>query len=229
MTSTLLAPGWLDRRVVACFVDRSEGVQAGPGGLAEARERLWEFFPQARAVAIVRQVHGARVLRAPLGELEPQADGLITDDADVVLAILTADCAPVFYDFPDRPAVGLAHVGWRGARAGLPARLLEEARVQVGASPENARVALGPCLRACCYEVGPEFEGFFPGFVGKDGGGVRRLDLPGAIRGQLEASGVPPEAISDYGVCSSCDRARCFSHRREGEGVGRNISVALLL
>ncbi len=220
--------GFEEGRAAAYFADRSAGVCCGLEGLRLVRERLRGFFPRARDLATLRQVHGARVLRAPLPEPDLQADGLLTDQPGIVLAILTADCAPVFYSFPEHPAVGLAHVGWRGARAGLPAGLLAEARSQFGARAASARVALGPCLRRCCYEVGAEFEAFFPGFVGPDARGVRRLDLAGAIRSQLEGSGVAPGAISDCGICTACDRQRCFSYRREGAGAGRNISMVLI-
>ena len=49
----------------------------------------------------------------------PPADGLVTDRPGLVLGILTADCVPVLLVDPDRPVIGAAHAGWKGARDGI--------------------------------------------------------------------------------------------------------------
>ncbi|HEV3399836.1 MAG TPA: laccase domain-containing protein, partial [Actinomycetes bacterium] len=90
--------------------------------------------------ALARQVHGATVLHARPGPAGPgppedrsrpaqvrlgqgppegkptvgEADGLVTADPGVVLAVLTADCAPVLLADPAAGVVGAVHAGWRG-------------------------------------------------------------------------------------------------------------------
>src|SRR5690606_36130192 len=81
----------------------------------------------ARAVALVEQVHGGEVLvvdRAP-GPLAPvgRADALVTTTRGVVLAVRAADCAPVLLAAPG--GVAAAHAGWRGVAASVVVAALE--------------------------------------------------------------------------------------------------------
>src|SRR6185312_9216699 len=73
-------------------------------------------------LATVHQVHSAKAVvvnQAWPQEERPRADAMVTDTPNLLLGILTADCAPVL--FADRHAVvvGAAHAGWRGALGGV--------------------------------------------------------------------------------------------------------------
>ncbi|HZU76652.1 MAG TPA: laccase domain-containing protein, partial [Dehalococcoidia bacterium] len=47
------------------------------------------------------------------------------------------------------------------------------------------------------------------------------LDLALALRGQLQAAGVPPEQIEEAPFCTACRTDLFYSHRAEGEPTGR--------
>ncbi|HEX5412494.1 MAG TPA: peptidoglycan editing factor PgeF [Terriglobia bacterium] len=93
-------------------------------------------------------------------------DALISDRAGLLLGIRVADCVPILMVDRKRRAVAAVHAGWRGALA----RIVEKAAGEMGrmfhSRPENLMAAVGPSIRRCCYEVGPEvadaFCGAFP-------------------------------------------------------------------
>ena len=84
-------------------------------------------------------------------------------------------------------------------------------------------MAIGPGIRACCYEVGPEFESRFGSFV-QVKGNRRTCDLIGAALAQLRRGGVAAASIIDCQQCTACNASRWFSIRREGQTTGRLLS-----
>lgn len=173
-----------------------------------------------------RHVHGTSVWRVgePLAD-SAEFDGLVSDAPGVVLGAFAADCVPIVFADPDARVCGACHAGWRGTVAGV-ARNVVARMEELGASPAAIRVALGPCIGPCCFEVGPEvvaeFEAAFPGADGIVVPGPRKqhVDLRRALRRQLEAAGVTPVHIDDRPPCTRCESERFFSYRRDGREGG---------
>jgi copper oxidase (laccase) domain-containing protein len=90
------------------------------------------------------------------------------------------------------------------------------------------RIAIGPAIRFCCYEVGPEFREYFPRHYRlpetERGALKAHVDLIGAVCSELIAEGVSGGNIYDSGICTSCQNHRFFSVRK-GDGVERICSV----
>lgn len=106
------------------------------------------------------QIHGTSVVtveKAWSRETAPQADGMVTRVPGIALGILTADCAPILFHDPVARAIGAAHGGWRGALAGIVEATVERMEA-IGAERTRICVAIGPCIAATSYEVGPEFR-----------------------------------------------------------------------
>jgi polyphenol oxidase len=116
-------------------------------------------------VITLRQVHSDiihSVEQAPEQGAAPAAgDGLITRRKGLLLAVRTADCLPVIVADAEHRAVGIFHAGWRGTLARLVEKGVGRMRAQFGSRPERLRAALGPCIRSCCYQVGPEVRELF--------------------------------------------------------------------
>jgi YfiH family protein len=114
----------------------------------------------------VKQIHSSIVHRVNEAPREPLAgDGLITNAPGLLLAIKTADCVPVLVVDVKRRVVGAFHAGWHGTAARIVEKGVGEMRRQFGSLPRDLRAAIGPCVRKCCYSVGPdviaEFESQF--------------------------------------------------------------------
>ena len=188
--------------------------------------------------ARLRQQHTAvvhRVDTAPLPRPAPVGDALFTDRPGVTLSVGTADCLPVLLVSRDGRAAAAVHAGWRGTAAGVLPVALGRMRDELGVDPASVLVGLGPAIRSCCFEVGPEVEEAFgrrwPAAANWSHPGPRgraHLDLIAANRDQAIAEGVPPEAFHDTGWCTRCLRDRFFSYRADGPGTGRIVTVAFL-
>lgn len=187
------------------------------------------------------QVHGAEVVtvREPWTDGDrPRADAMVTRVPGMALGVVTADCAPVL--FADRAAgvVGAAHAGWRGAAAGvLEATVV--AMEGLGAARGRIVAAIGPCIGAGSYEVGPDLrdavvaagahgEAFFA-----DGTrpGHWLFDLAGYCAARLGALCRVEMPWGDGSADTFADGSRFFSHRRRtlagGGPLGHQISVVV--
>lgn len=105
----------------------------------------------------LRQVHSDvvhRVTNPPHEQLV--GDGLVTDTPGIVVGIQTADCLPVLLVDTKRRAVGALHAGWRGTAKRIVEKGVGELRRWFGTLPRDIRVAIGPGIHKCCYEVGDE-------------------------------------------------------------------------
>ncbi len=176
----------------------------------------------------LRQVHSDQVLNAhPLRDRQCEGDALVTDDLNRRIGVRTADCVPILLLDAGKRAVGAVHAGWRGTVAGIAARAIEKMHLYFGTHPDDIRAALGPCIRECCYEVGPEvasqFSTLFPEWPPVTG--KQNLDLVEANRRHLSAAGVPADQIFDSGLCTVCLAEHFFSYRREPHNPGRMISA----
>jgi polyphenol oxidase len=108
----------------------------------------------------MQQVHGvevARFDRSHTSAIEAQADAAITSDADVVLAVLTADCLPLLVCADDGSEIAAIHAGWRGLAAGV----IETAIASFHLPGERLLVWLGPSIGPRSYEIGSEVYATF--------------------------------------------------------------------
>jgi YfiH family protein len=213
------------------FASLNLGTSVGDDGAAVAenlRRLAADAGRAADRLSTVHQVHGAVVVRAAAGRDEVDADGLWTDDASGSwVGVRAADCVPILLSTEDGRAVAAVHSGWRGTLLGVVAQGVE-ALVRTGAPAATLRAAVGPCIQACCYEVGPDlaerFGAAFSTAVVR-GGGVRpHLDLALAVRSTLLGAGLLPEHVDLQTACTACDAARFFSHRRDGGVTGRHLA-----
>jgi polyphenol oxidase len=176
----------------------------------------------------VNQVHGDKVLklddsnRPQDGGSLGDADGLITQEKEVPILIMVADCLPVLFYDPIHQAAGLAHAGWRGTVSHVAAKTLLAMAEAFGTKPEETRAALGPCIGACCYEVGAdvhkEFTEVFPWgeeVLQKSSTRHWKLDLAEANARQLLEVGVKDENLIRSGLCTIQNLELFYSHRAE--------------
>ena len=110
----------------------------------------------------LRQIHSDLIHHITGIPREPLAgDGMVTDIPGILLGILTADCVPVILADPKRHAVGVFHAGWRGTAKRIVEKGVGEMHRWFGSEPGDLKAAIGPGIRGCCYEVGPEVQSTF--------------------------------------------------------------------
>jgi copper oxidase (laccase) domain-containing protein len=98
-----------------------------------------------------------------------------------------------------------------------------------GSRPEDLRVAIGPAICQACYQVGEEVvarvlsAGLPAELAAPDDEGRWRLDLTTANVQVLTRAGVPARQVFlTQAACTSCDRGRFYSHRRDRGVTGRH-------
>lgn len=130
--------------------------------------------------AFVHQVHSGTVVAATRSGRLGDADAIVTEVADLPIAVATADCVPIIVEATG--AVAVIHAGWRGAMAGVLSATLQLLS-ESGHAP--IRAAIGPSIGPCCYEVGDEVADLFGGFVSSTTWGSTSVDLPGFVEREL--------------------------------------------
>jgi hypothetical protein len=170
-------------------------------------------------------VHGDRVVTvrevgAGAGE---EADAAVTTLTGAVLAVHTADCAPIAL-VADGGGVAVAHAGWRGLADGVVAATVEQLEA-VATGP--VRAAVGPLIGPECYAFGAEdldrvAERLGRGVVSRTSTGSPALDLPAGVRAALSSAGV--DEITFVGGCTACGPG-AFSHRARAD-EGRQAVLA---
>ena len=228
-----------DPDAVLAFSTRRGGVSAppfdtlnvgrsSPDSAAEVAENRRRALSAAGLdplrVVTAGQMHGATVVRVDRPGHSPGCDALVTRAPGLTLAVTTADCMSLLYSAPG--AVAAAHSGWRGTAAGMPLATLDAVCRSAACEPQQVTVHFGPCIRRCCYEVGPEVAAAFPAAAVTHDAGSIRLDLPTAAQEQLRAAGVV--RIHDTGACTACEPHWYFSHRRDRGACGRHWAIAAL-
>jgi YfiH family protein len=117
----------------------------------------------------LKQIHSdsIRVVTSAKIPNEPaKGDALITRTTGLLLTVQVADCVPILLADTKNRAVAAIHSGWRGTLNRIAEKALGRMRMEFGTDPEQVLAGIGPCIGACCYEVGTdvamEFASQFP-------------------------------------------------------------------
>lgn len=165
----------------------------------------------------------------------PSTDALITDERGIILSAYFADCVPLFFLDPQRPAIGLAHAGWKGTVATIARKTLARMEQEYGTEPSRCMVGIGPSIGPCCYEVDKRvlepLAAAFPYWrelVIPRGTGKWHLDLWETNRRQLLDIGVQEENIYISRLCTACNEKLFFSYRAHNKNTGSLAAVMAL-
>lgn len=164
-------------------------------------------------------------------------DGLITNDKNLVLCTMYADCVPLYFVDVKNQAIGLSHSGWKGTAGQMGMKTLERMAEEFGTKPEEVYAAIGPSICVDCYEVSEDvIEAFSRVFTEQEmtqicyikENGKYQLDLWKANEIILLNAGVLKEHIEVTRLCTHCNSDRMFSHRKTGNKRG-NLGAFMCL
>ncbi|WP_333784603.1 peptidoglycan editing factor PgeF [Thermocrinis sp.] len=166
-------------------------------------------------VFTLKQIHSDRVVYLEK-EWHSEGDAIITTRKNFPIGVRTADCVPMA--FLGKEAVGVVHAGWRGIKANIVEKFLEKF-LKIEEAP---LVFVGPSAKACCYEVGKEFEESFIFLHHKNG--KLFLDTQLEVLHRLKNFGV--KRIITYNQCTICTEK--FPSYRRDKTSQRMLLFALL-
>src|SRR5215813_2825066 len=132
-----------NRRAFASVVTEKTGRAAPRSG----EETGWQL-------AVLRQIHSDVIhCITKVPHVRPAGDGFVTNTPGTLLPVILVDV--------ERWAVGGFHAGWRGTVKRIVQKGVGEMQRWFGTRPKDLRAAIGPGIRGCCYEVGPEVREAF--------------------------------------------------------------------
>ena len=188
-----------------------------------------------KKLILINQTHSSKVVRINKNNLNKKtnADGMITSLEDVVLGILTADCAPVFIYDNKKRFICCLHSGWRGTLNNISKnaiKLFDKYNIR----SSDLIAIIGPCLGIKNYEVGKDFERKFikknidySKFFRNKNKTKSFFNLRGVIKYQLKQLGL--KKIHNVYLDTYNNESLFFSHRRsthKGERTsGRLINI----
>jgi len=151
-------------------------------------------------------------------------DAVISNQPNIFLGILTADCVPIFVVDQKRKVIAAVHAGRQGTALHITAKVIEKMKEVFGCSSKDFCIAMGPTIGPCCYEIDkkvfqPEWEPFS---IAK-GIGKWMIDLAQINIAQMKEGGIEEEQISRIDLCTHCHNDLFFSYRKEGQ-TGRQLS-----
>jgi YfiH family protein len=159
---------------------------------------------------------------------------MVSKTPGISLGILTADCVPVLFADDAAKVIGASHAGWKGAVGGILPETVA-AMEKLGATRRRIHAAIGPCIGARSYEVGPEFPA---PFMAEDPENAKffttaarcrhfMFDLLGYVTRQLNGLGLAGVEATGNDTCAEPDNF--FSYRRttlaKEPDYGRQVSV----
>lgn len=141
-------------------------------------------------------------------------DVAVTECRDAVLAVWTADCAPIVAVDTTGSRLVAAHAGWRGIAGGVIDTAVDALANDV------ATVVVGPTIGPCCYEFSEEdLVAVADGarvdaavIAGQTRSGSLALDMRTAVSAALLGRGIASSSIVHLGGCTGCD-TEMYSHR----------------
>lgn len=181
-------------------------------------------------IVIPEQIHSTNIVffqsqNQQLVETVSETDGIITSEKNTALIVITADCQPIVYIDKKNELIGISHQGWRGSVKHLPQKMIKE-MLKLGANVNDIFVALGPVIGQCCYTIDEDrYYQFLEEFNGYSDkifsyvGGQRHLNLGLLNYLQLLDMGIKKNHIDFFPFCTSCDKNRFFSFRREKKNL----------
>lgn len=178
----------------------------------------------------VWQVHGTKVhfAKQPLvpGSIPQAGDAMFTDNPEVTLAMVFADCLPLLFYNPKVKAIGIVHSGWQGTLERIAEAVVREASDTYASSPEDWHVGIGPGICGNCYVVGEDVRAKFLTQWGSQAERYFKLhdekfllDLPLAVEDTLREAGVTK--IENSHFCTAENLEEWFSYRKEKGATGR--------
>ena len=187
---------------------------------------------------VTRQNGGDGILRL-LDENEPY-DGLITNEKNLLLCTVEADCVPVYFYDPVKEVIAMVHSGWKGTVQKIAEVTIQKMRDSFGCKPENLKVAIGPHICKDCYEVGQDvFEEFAKSFDEHELGKIFSkkndekylLNLQEAVKLTVLKNGVLEHSFFSTNLCtyhSQIEGYSLCSYRRTKSPTQRMLTAIMM-
>lgn len=114
----------------------------------------WVFAEQVHGnniKKVTREAGGSGALT--MATAVKDTDGLYTQENNILLGSLYADCVPLYFYSPLTDFIGLAHAGWKGTVGKIGTKMIQRWVNNENIPLESIYVAIGPSISGESYEV----------------------------------------------------------------------------
>ena len=117
----------------------------------------------ARDIFLLNQIHSNKFIYIDEKyqfKSKPKVDAVITNQKNLPIAILTADCVPILIYDSQKKIIAAIHAGWKGAYKGIVDKVIKFI-LKKGSKPQNITAVIGPSISIDNYEVQNDFKNKF--------------------------------------------------------------------
>ncbi len=231
---------------VYCFFNRMGGVSKGNFSslncsfnkydkeinVKKNREIAKNFISKKKRIIFVNQIHSNKVIFINDNYKNEiyNADAMVSNRKDIILGILTADCAPIVV--LSKKNFGIIHAGWKGLISGIIENTFNEFSKR-GEDLKNLKVFVGPHLKTKSFEIKndfvdllrkkiPDYQNYI--FRKKN---IMKFNFSSLIFNSIRSFGIESIEISDEDTFSN--NQKFFSYRFYSKlgikNCGRQISL----
>ena len=222
-----------------------KSLNCGPGS-NDKKKRIKEnlkivkgkISKESKNIFLLHQVHSNKFVFIDKNfkfKKKIKADAVITNQAKIPIAVLTADCVPILLSDNKKNIVAAIHAGWRGALKGIISNVINF-MFKKGCKKKNIFAAVGPCIGRINYNVKDDFK---KKFLKKDKKNkiffsyrknMIYFDLPNYVKSQLKLNRI---SNIDMKNIDTFDRKNNFFSARRAlksnhDDYGRNISIIMI-
>jgi YfiH family protein len=192
----------------------------------------------AKNIFLLNQIHSNKLVYIDNNyklTKKPKADAVITNQKNLPIAVLTADCAPILIYDNKKKIIAAIHAGWKGAFKGIIDKVIKF-MVKKGCSLKNITAVIGPSISVKNYEVKDDF---MKKFIKKDKKSLKYFkiennklyfDLSKYVYSQILQNKI--KNIDTIKLDTFDIKNKFFSARRalslKQNDYGRNISIIML-
>ena len=192
----------------------------------------------AKNIFLLNQIHSNKFVYIDYNyklTKKPKADAVITNQKNLPIAVLTADCVPILIYDNKKRIVAAIHAGWKGAFKGIIDKVIKF-MVKKGCSLKNITAVIGPSISVKNYEVKDDF---MKKFIKKDKKSLKYFkiennklyfDLSQYVYSQILQNKI--KNIDTIKLDTFDIKNKFFSARRalslKQNDYGRNISIIML-
>ncbi len=192
--------------------------------------------PKNKKLKMISQIHSKKVILINKTNFDNNfaADGMITQDHNINIAVLTADCCPIFLFDEDSSFISCLHSGWKGCYLNIVENALKKIK-KIQPNTKKINAMIGPCLNKSNFEVSTDLKEKFlkknlsykKFFIKKNDKDKHLFNMRGMIKFQLKENNIL--RIEDVDIDTYSNKDLFYSHRRSTHKnnlpTGRMINI----
>ena len=175
----------------------------------------------------MNQVHGnnVQIVTSTSPKLIENCDGIITNEKNLPLMVMVADCIPILFFDEIQGVIAAVHAGRNSTFLKIAQITANKMMKELGCNANNIKVIMGPSIHTCCYEVSDELVNIVKASFGEKFCKGNNIDLHGINVKLLEEVGIRHIRISE--ICTKCSNEPFYSFRKD-KYTGRFAGIITL-